>query len=237
MAATVITGVSRGLGKALFDEVAARGHRVLALGRHFTDDQHRLATAEPHRIHLCETDLSTGSTPTAELKGFLSGDPTEPAVLIHNAGVVEPIGRVGTLDPAELTRSVQVNLLAPMLLTNAFLAAVGDRDDLGRRAALVLFISSGAATKTVGGWAAYCATKVGGEMFFNVVAGEADDDRIQVVNVNPGVMDTDMQGVLRESTGWFPRREHYVGLAERGELPSPESVAATIVTEHLADLP
>ena len=231
MAATVITGVSRGLGRALFAELAGRGHRVLALGRHFTEDQRELAAAEPDRFRLYEVDLSTGSTPTAELGEFLGGETTDPAVLIHNAGVVEPIGRVGTLDPAELTRSVRVNLLAPMLLTNAFLAARGNRP------ARVLFISSGAASKVVGGWAAYCATKAGGEMFFTVAAAELDDDdRVRVVNVNPGVMDTDMQGVLRESTGWFPRREHYVGLAERGELPSPEDVAAGIVSEHLADL-
>jgi benzil reductase ((S)-benzoin forming) len=234
MVATVITGVSRGLGRALFAELAHRGHRMLALGRHFTEDQRELAAAEPDRFHLCEVDLSTGSTPTAELREFLGGDTTDPAVLVHNAGVVEPIGAVGTLDPAELTRAVQVNLLAPMLLTNAFLAARGDRDD---RPARVLFISSGAASKVVDGWAAYCATKAGGEMFFNVAAAElGDSDRVRVVNVNPGVMDTGMQGVLRESSGWFPRREHYVGLAERGELPSPESVAARIVAEHLADL-
>jgi benzil reductase ((S)-benzoin forming) len=233
MVATVITGVSRGLGRALFAELAHRGHRVLALGRHFTEDQRGLAAAEPDRFHLCDVDLSTGSTPTAELGEFLGGDTTDPAVLIHNAGVVEPVGAVGALDPAELTRSVQVNLLAPMLLTNAFLAVRGNRDD---RPARVLFISSGAASKVVGGWAAYCATKAGGEMFFNVAAGEVEDSRVRILTVNPGVMDTDMQGVLRESTGWFPRREHYVGLAERGELPSPESAAADIVAEHLSDL-
>jgi NAD(P)-dependent dehydrogenase (short-subunit alcohol dehydrogenase family) len=231
MVATVITGVSRGLGKALFDELAGRGHRLLALGRHFTDDQHRLAAAEPDRISLHEVDLSGAPPSSAGLAGFLGADATEPAVLIHNAGVVEPIGAVGTLDPAELSRSVQVNLLAPMMLTNSFLAARGDRP------ARVLFVSSGAASKPVGGWAAYCATKAGGEMFFTVAADElGDDDRVRIVNVNPGAMDTDMQAVLRGSTGWFPRREHYVRLAERGELPSPAGVAAGIVAEHLADL-
>lgn len=232
MVATVITGVSRGLGSALFDDLAARGHRLLALGRHFTEEQRALAGAEPGRITLSQVDLSGGEVPADELGSFLTaGDRAEPAVLIHNAGVVEPIGRVGSLDPAELSRSVQVNLLAPVLLTNAFLAARGDRP------VRILFISSGAASKTVGGWAAYCATKAGGEMFFDVVAEELrDDDQVRVANVNPGVMDTDMQGVLRASTGWFPRREHYVGLAERGELPSPASVAAGIVRDHLADL-
>jgi NAD(P)-dependent dehydrogenase (short-subunit alcohol dehydrogenase family) len=229
MVATVITGVSRGLGSALFDDLAGRGHRMLALGRHFTDGQRALASDEPGRIRLRQVDLDSDEVPVDELASFLA--PGEPAVLIHNAGVVEPVGRVGALEQAELTRSIQVNLLAPMRLTNAFLSVRGDRP------VRILFISSGAASKTVGGWAAYCPTKAGGEMFFNVVAEEyRDDDRVRVVNVNPGVMDTDMQGVLRESTGWFPRREHYVGLAERGELPSAASVAAGIVREHLADL-
>jgi benzil reductase ((S)-benzoin forming) len=230
MVATVITGVSRGLGRALFDELAGRGHRLLALGRRFTDDQRRLAADRPHQVRLREADLAAGTVDQRQLSEFLGdggGDGDEPAVLIHNAGVVEPIGAVGTLDPAELARSVQVNLLAPMLLTNAFLAARGGHS------ARVLFISSGAAGKSVGGWAAYCATKAGGEMFFTVLAEQGG---VTVANVNPGVMDTDMQAVLRGSEGWFPRRGHYAALAERGELPSPESVAARIAAEHLGDL-
>jgi benzil reductase ((S)-benzoin forming) len=235
MTATVLTGVSRGLGEVLFGELEQQGHRLLALGRRFTGAQRLLASDEPDRVRLRAADLSTPNADdlpgVEELSDFLGTDEGEPAVLIHNAGAVEPIGAVGTLDPDRLAATVQLNLLAPMLLTNAFLAAAGPS-----RPVRILFISSGAAGRVIGGWATYCATKAGGEMFFDAVAAQyADDDRVTVSNVNPGVMDTDMQAVLRATTdAYFPDRPRYVGLSKRGELPSPTTVARRIITDHLS---
>ncbi|HEY3501493.1 MAG TPA: SDR family NAD(P)-dependent oxidoreductase [Actinocatenispora sp.] len=226
MTATVLTGVSRGLGRELFAVLAARGDALLAIGRGFTDEQRRAADAEPDRIRLSTADLSVPEIP--DLSGFVAAA-DGPLALVHNAGSVEPVGAVGTLDAARITATVHLNLLAPMLLTNALLAGAGDRP------VRVVFVSSGAARRVIDGWATYCATKAGGEMFFDTVAEQyAGDPRVTVANVNPGVMDTDMQAVLRASTDvHFPAREHYAGLAERGELPSPAGVARRIVADHL----
>jgi benzil reductase ((S)-benzoin forming) len=230
MTATVITGVSRGLGAALFDGLDARGHRILALGRTFSGAQRLLAGDAPDRVRLRTTDLADlpALPDRAELAAFL-GD--EPAVLVHNAGVVEPIGAVGTLDPAAVTAAVAVNLTAPVLLTNAFLAAATGRP------AHVLFVSSGAAARPTGGWASYCAGKAGGEMFVRATALQyADDPAVHVESVNPGVMDTAMQAVLRAQTDtYFPRRDHFVALHDRGELPAPADVARRILTEYLGE--
>lgn len=232
MTATVLTGVSRGLGEALFHGLEQRGHRLLALGRTFSSRQRQLAHEFPDRVELRAADLSL-SEPVLdreELMRFMGEDETERAVLIHNAGSVEPVGAVGSLDQRRIASTVGVNLVAPMLLTDAFLAAAG-----AVRPVLLLFVSSGAARRVIGGWATYCATKAGGEMFFDVVAEQyADDARVTVANVSPGVIDTDMQAVLRDTDGvYFPEREHYVGLAERGELPSPATVATQILDEYL----
>lgn len=237
MVATVLTGVSGGLGAALFDAVDARRHRIMALGRHFTTGQRVLASDEPDRVQLRGTDLSgpVDTLPgTDELATFLSAAPDEPAVLIHNAGAVQPIGAVGTLDGNRLAAAVSVNLTAAMLLTNTFLAAAGNRRPLR-----ILYISSGAARRAIGGWAAYCATKAGGEMFFDTLAEQyAGDRHVRVASVNPGVMDTDMQAMLRDADDvYFPDRQRYVGLHQRGELPAPATVAAAIVADQLADLP
>jgi NAD(P)-dependent dehydrogenase (short-subunit alcohol dehydrogenase family) len=228
MTATVLTGVSRGLGRALFDELYGRGDRLFAIGRNFSAEQR---AADPARVRLCQADLSRPDVELPDLPGFLAAGPTdEPVVLIHNAGSVEPIGAIGTLDPARTAASVHVNLLAPMLLTGAVLAAAGERPTT------VLFVSSGAAHRVIDGWATYCATKAGGEMFFAALARQyADDDRVRVASVNPGVMDTEMQALIRTSDDvWFPDRDRYRGLAERGELPSPATVARRIVADHLS---
>jgi benzil reductase ((S)-benzoin forming) len=227
----VITGVSRGLGRALFDRLAARGDAVLALGRRFTPEQQALA-AGSDRIILRPTDLSDPATlpDQAELQPELAG--SDEVVLIHNAAVVDPIGAVGTLDPAALATAVTVNLTAPILLTNAFLAARP-----AKAATRILFVSSGAAHRVIGGWAAYCATKAGGEMFVDAVAAQlADEPAATVVNVNPGVMDTGMQGAVRDAAqagGYFPDSARFVGLHERSELPDPAQVADRIIAAHL----
>src|SRR5690348_1643826 len=74
MRCVVLTGVSRGLGAALFAELAGRGDRIFAIGRHFADEQRTLAAAEPDRITLHEADLADpGTLPDAgTLHDFLS---------------------------------------------------------------------------------------------------------------------------------------------------------------------
>jgi NAD(P)-dependent dehydrogenase (short-subunit alcohol dehydrogenase family) len=229
--AIVITGVSRGLGRALFDRLAARGDTVLALGRRFTAAQEALATGSG-RVTLRPTDLrDPAALPGVdELRGALAG--ADEVALIHNAGVVEPIGKIGTLEPAALAATVSVNLTAPMVLTNAFLAA----RPAGARTR-ILFVSSGAAHRVIEGWAAYCATKAGGEMFFEAVAAQlSGEPDATAVNVNPGVMDTDMQGAIRDAAqagAYFPDSDRFLGLHERGELPDPAQVADRIVAAHL----
>ena len=228
MRTVVITGVSQGLGAALLDELYGRGDRVVALGRRFTEQQQGLAATDPDRMVLRHADLSDPATlPTREELAGLLG---EHVVLVHNAGVVEPIGAVGELPPRAVAEAVTINLTAPMLLTNAVLAA---RPDAAR--VQILFVSSGAASRVVEGWAAYCASKAGGEMFFRVLAAQvAGDNRYTVASVNPGVMDTGMQTTIRATaSGYFPDRQRYQGLHERGELPTPAQVARRIVAEHL----
>lgn len=224
MRSVVLTGVSRGLGAAFFDELAGRGDRVLGIGRHFTDEQRKLAAAQPDRIKLHQANLADpGALPGAEtLWNFLAG--AGETVLIHNAGAIEPIAPVGELPPRAVTATVAINLTAPMLLTNAFLAARPTG-----AVTRVLFISSGAAYRVIEGWSVYSATKRGGEMFFDAVAAEQPD--AYVVNVNPGVMDTGMQATVRSSE--FPDRDRYVDMYERRQLPSPATVARRIIEEHL----
>ncbi|MFI5845058.1 SDR family NAD(P)-dependent oxidoreductase [Catenuloplanes sp. NPDC051500] len=222
-----ITGVSRGLGAALFEQVIAGGDRVVGIGRTFTGAQDDRALQEPARVALLPANLSDPSTlpSAADLRAAFA--PEGEVVLIHNAGVVTPVGPVGSLPPNELAESISVNLTAPMLLTNAFVAAASGRP------ARILFISSGAAGRAIAHWSAYSAAKRGGDWFAEVLAAEAADREppMVVTSINPGVMDTGMQATLRDTE--FPARDRYVGLHERGELPDPASVAEQIIREHL----
>lgn len=223
MRSFVITGVSRGLGEALFAQLAAdKEHRVAGVGRTFTEQQRALADAEPQRIALYEADLTKEHAPAGPIE-FATREATH-AYLILNAGMVEPVGPIGQLDADVVRASVAVNLTAPMLAADAFLRALPPETP-----ATVLFVSSGAAARPIEGWAAYCAAKAGGEMFFRVLAEERPD--LTVASINPGRMDTDMQDVLRRSE--FPTKQSYVDAYRDGTLGRPHDVAARIISEYV----
>ena len=225
----------------MFDEFHAAGDRVLALGRRFTDAQHAAERAEPQRVRLRQVDLGyPASIPAAaEIASFMH-DATE-VVLLHNAGVVEPVGAIGALSPDEIERAVAVNLTAPMLLTNAVLGSGILRPAAGDggppRTLTVLFVSSGAAHRTIGGWSVYAATKRAGEAFIEALAAQhAGDGRVRAAVVQPGVVDTAMQERLREYAAtdvYFPERDRFVALHREGELVPPADAARRVIADYL----
>lgn len=75
MRSVIITGVSRGIGEALFRRLHAAGDRILALGRQFSPSQVALAEAQPDRVRLRPADLAVpASLPGAdELAPFVQG--------------------------------------------------------------------------------------------------------------------------------------------------------------------
>ncbi|GAA1749367.1 SDR family NAD(P)-dependent oxidoreductase [Luedemannella helvata] len=241
MRSVVITGVSKGLGSAFFEEFVTSGNRVLAIGRRFTDSQYARERAEPQRVRLRPADLAyPASLPSAaELASFTHG--ASEIVLIHNAATVRPVGAIGTLPDDQIIHAASVNFVAPMILTNALLGTGVARpagEGAGNATALtVLFISSGAAHRPVGGWSVYTATKRGAEAFFDTLSAQhADDKRVRVINVNPGVMDTEMQEQLRQyaaSGAYFPDAERFVNLHATGGLPRPVEVARKIIADTL----
>jgi benzil reductase ((S)-benzoin forming) len=233
MSAVVITGVSRGLGAALFDVCNARGDRILAVGRHFTDEQRAIRDERVGEVTLHTTDLVDPRwLPDVDILRPFLRDSAE-AVLIHTAGVVEPIGAIGSLQEETTLTSVAVNFTAPVLITNAFVRAAPTDARLR-----VLFISSGAAHNVIDGWALYCATKAAGETFFDVLASQyKSDKRVTVANVDPGMMDTGMQADIRRVAGtraYFPGKQRWLDAAAKGGLADPAEVANRIVKEHLS---
>lgn len=204
----IVTGVSRGLGAALVDQLATGGWEVLPVSR---------------SIGEC-VDLSSAQSLTAWLGGgaltrFL-GDATD-ILLINNAGMVEPIGSSGTLEPAAVQNAIQLNVTAPIVLTDAVLAARRPGTQVR-----IVHISSGAGRRPLAGWAVYCATKAALDMHAQALASERLDG-VRVAAIAPGVVDTDMQGVIRDAD--FPDRDRFRDLKADGNLTAPADSAAAIL--------
>ena len=130
--------------------------------------------------------------------------------LVNNAGILPPVMSIERSDPEAWVRNIAVNLLGPYYLIRAAIPAL--RAAGGR----VVNISSGAAVKPIGAWSAYCAAKAALTHLTAVVAVE--EPRIIAVALRPGVIDTEMQAVIRREgpSAMDPEKAAYFTTAQGG---------------------
>jgi len=208
----IVTGTRRGLGQALAQRIAAgRDNELIELSRPQVDLADSAAVARAFDA----------------IESRIAGKRYDKAVLINNAGIVEPVAPLERAEPAEIERNLAVNLVAPMILMRRFIAATA-HVPLRR----VINISSGAGRRPIFGWAAYCAAKAGLDMASRVVAVEAEvrGEAVEVVSLAPGVIDTGMQGAVRSvSHEDFVDVERFRQMKVEGALRPAEDVAADIL--------
>lgn len=216
-----ITGTSKGLGKALTEQFLQKGRLVVGIGRNNV-------ISHPNYSFI-ECDLSDLEA-VKEIR-FLEGGMG--SILINNAGVIGTIKRVSDLEISDLETVMTINTLVPMILSQRFLK---DRTD--DKESVILNISSGAASRSIPGWAAYCASKSALDRFSEILyLEETEKGRpVRVYSVAPGVIDTEMQQTIRSAVQHdFSSLQTFVDLKENDELQSPEMVAKKVL--HLLDLP
>jgi benzil reductase ((S)-benzoin forming) len=224
----ILTGASRGIGAALARQLARPGTRLITLARRQDPELAAHASAQGAALEQIAVDLSDTAAATAVAQRLAAGLPRDAKryVLINNAGTVNPVLSVDSLDDAAaINQALNLNVVAVMLLTSRFLAATRDLQ-ADRR---VLNISSGAGRNPTAGWGVYCATKAALDMFTRVAKSEQDAHGARFVSLAPGVVDTDMQGVIRGSNpGDFPALARFQDLHASGKLAAPADVAARI---------
>jgi len=209
----VITGGSRGIGAALAQALASKNQAVLIIGRDETALQ-SIAAVSPYINILCANVAS--STGRDAIISYLEATPNIQG-LIHNAGSIEPIQPMRNLDEKDWQALMSLNLDAPFFLTQKLYDKL-----LGGR---VLHISSAAAHFPVTGWAPYCVSKAGLSMLTRCWQSECPE--IASASVMPGIVDTTMQAVIRESENLEPEKQHFFqDLKNKNRLVSSETVAA-----------
>lgn len=220
--AAIVTGHSRGLGAAIADELSARGVTVLGVSRSRRTGARDITEAT---VDLSDERQLLDWLGSGALERFVGG--IERPILVNNAGLLQPIGRLEQQDPAAVARAVAVNVGAALALSAAFARATEHSRD--RR---ILHVSSGAARTAYAGWAVYCATKAALDHHARAVVLDRSPG-IRIASVAPGVIDTDMQAEIRgASEDAFPDRRRFVQLKEEGALRSPAEAARALV-EHL----
>ncbi|WP_303968298.1 SDR family NAD(P)-dependent oxidoreductase [Sporosarcina ureae] len=212
----IITGASKGIGKELLCQYKEAGATVYGLAR----------TNPEQEQSMFEVDLVDVEKATAILQGVISQHIGEASsfTLINNAGMVDPISLVGSLDPQKVEQAIKVNLTAPILLTNTFIDTL--KDFMGTKK--IMNISSGAGRSASEGWGVYCTTKAGLDQFSRVIALEqkATSYPTGVVSIAPGIIDTGMQETIRSSSEQqFPHLKRFEAYKQEGQLSSAHETA------------
>lgn len=213
-----ITGTSSGIGKALAEQLIP-ANKVTGISRNIFFS-HRNYT------HI-KMDLSDVNN----LLAFqFSLDPNaEEYILINNAGMLGEIKRTGDTNPEIMLKTINVNFSATAILCNTFLKQVKKS---GKKA-LIINISSGAATHPIASWATYCATKIAVDMFTLVIAEELKEtgnSLIRAYSIYPGIVDTAMQNHIRSADpSDFSSVERFRNYKNEGSLLTAGLVAERII--------
>jgi len=219
----IVTGASRGLGRAIAEQLLQPGHAVLGISRH--------APAAPPGLEQWACDLADPLPVAARLQAWLEAlAPANfsSATLINNAAFLAEPRPLRDADAASLSAAVRVGLEAPLLLTAAFLRATREWK-ADKRA---LHISSGLGRRAMASQAPYCAVKAALDHLARAQVLEEAllENGAKVVSLAPGIIDTDMQVQLRGAEpSAFPDRDAFVQMKTGGRLDSPAVAAAKVV--------
>jgi NADP-dependent 3-hydroxy acid dehydrogenase YdfG len=200
----LITGASRGIGKAVA-EALADTHDLLLGGR----DEEALSSlaAELPSARPLVAELTDPAAVAAATAGLDRLD-----VLVHSAGISR-LGALTDVTAADWRDSYEINVIAVVELTRLLLP------QLRAAAGHVVLINSGSGIKANPKWGPYAASKFALRAYADVLRAEEERNGLRVTSVHPGRTATDMQKEVREFEGAEYAPENYM---------RPESVANII---------
>jgi benzil reductase ((S)-benzoin forming) len=222
----LITGTSRGIGKALAQKILEEGNTILGISRNRSD---KLKSSNYYHLPFDLIETSRIGQIMQKVNEIFDGQGFDFICLVNNASAVEPIGPIEKCPATEIESHLKIGLLAPMLLTSMFIRRFAD-EKIRKK---VAFISSGAAFTPLPDESVYCASKAGMHMFAQCVGIEQrnKDYGFEVISIGPGMVDTSMQLAVRSKTGdEFAMAGFFKQAFEDGKLQAPSKVAEKIYT-------
>jgi NAD(P)-dependent dehydrogenase (short-subunit alcohol dehydrogenase family) len=185
MATWVVTGANRGIGLAFARALSRRGESVVGTARRPEKAEELRATG----ARVEQLDVADGGS-VAEFARRLGGDAVD--VLLHNAAIGEAGPAVGSLDPGDVLRTLNVNAVGAVRVAGALLPNLR-----AGRTRKIVALSSGLGSleqNTDGGWVAYRMSKATLNMYVRSLASELARERFTCVVLSPGWVKTEMGG-------------------------------------------
>jgi len=219
MKLAIISGGSKGLGHAIAEQLLVDGYQVV-----------EFSSSAPASYSI-QLDFSSPEQMlpilTLQLEK-LAAQSWEEVLVVSNAASLNPIGATSKKDPLAVLANININFTSAIL----FMSEVIKHFQSHPCRKVLASISSGAALKAYSGWSLYCSAKAGLESYVRTVAVEQGSEMYPfvVLNVDPGVMDTNMQSLIRRSSKEdFPAVDYFIQRKESGELRTPEQVAIGVI--------
>lgn len=200
----LVTGATRGIGRAIADELAPTHH--LLIGGRDADAVARLAGTYPSAEPFA-ADLTSASDVEAAAGRIGTLD-----ALVHSAGITA-LGAVADLSRQTWQQVLEVNVVAVADLTRLLLPAL--RQARGH----VVLINSGSGFFTTPGNSVYSASKFALRAFADTLREEERAHHVRVTSIHPGKVDTDMQRQIVDVQG---------GEYDAGKYLTPASVARAV---------
>lgn len=186
----VLTGATRGLGRALLERFLEGGHRVAGCGRSAAPIE-ELEARHRGRLKLDAVDVADAGAVEA-WAGEVLRDWGAPELVINNAALMNDLAPLWQVGAEEFDRMLAVNISGTANVVRSFVPAMVERGS-----GVVVNLSSGWGRSTSPQVGPYCTTKYAIEGFSSSLAQELPAG-LAAVAVSPGVVDTDM---LRQCRG------------------------------------
>lgn len=222
----IVTGASRGLGRAAAHALAAEGVRVLAVARS-TDELEKLRATDPDRIAVATVDMRSteevAALPDRAVEAFGRID-----IVVNNAGIA-PAGRFVDQPQAEWDEVFDINVRAP-----AALARAAGRHFLAQRSGKVVNVASTSGVNGKASLVSYSASKGAVLQFTKALAAEWARFGIQVNAIAPGAFETDAQSAVLGSPEILERRLRRIPAGRMGR-PAEFGPLVCYLASPLAD--
>lgn len=213
MHSVLVSGASRGLGLAIATALAEGGYRVIALARTESSDLRATQAAQPE-VHFRRCDLADIAA-IGPVVGRLRAEFGPFYGLVNNAGLGTG-GLLSMMRDADIASLVQLNTLAPMILTKYVL-----RSMMSAGSGRIVNISSIVAQSGYRALSAYSATKASLEGFTRSLSREVGPLGITVNAVAPGFVNTTMTQELGDKArDQIMRRSALRRMAEPADIAS-----------------
>ncbi|MBC8106010.1 MAG: SDR family oxidoreductase [Anaerolineae bacterium] len=196
----VLTGVTRGRGRALAEEFMRGGHTVIGCGRggEAIFDL-RMNHAAPHDFSV--VDVALDNKVAIWAAKVLEND-APPDLLINNAGIMNRLSPLWEQDDREFTKLVDINIRGVMNVIRHFAPAM-----VARKKGVIVNLSSGWGRSVAPEVAPYCASKYAIEGLTKALAAELPEG-MAAIPLNPGVIDTDMlRSCWADGAASYPKAE------------------------------